>query len=151
MNQRQKKKRTKRGGLFHYDKTLVKGLKKGYYFPWVSEQGPCPTCWCRPGQCLICGHCTDIFLDWNGPYGIVCNLGIDNEDKLCNNFVLDTDAPLMSINDRKHLNEYIKKVREDDFKGDTICVVPSHTEGDWDDDILKYLVDDPEEEDNKDE
>lgn len=28
-------------------------------------------------SCLCCEHCTDVWIDWNGPYGFICNLGKD--------------------------------------------------------------------------
>lgn len=28
-------------------------------------------------SCLCCEHCTDVWLDWNGPYGFICDIGKD--------------------------------------------------------------------------
>ena len=109
MNSRQKKKRVKRCGFSHYDKTIQKKLKKGYTFPWVSEQGPCPIPLCKPGDCLICRFCSDIFLDWNGPYAVVCRFGRHTGN--CKSFMLDEDQPLFHPEDIKSINAYIDRIR----------------------------------------
>lgn len=28
-------------------------------------------------SCLFCDYCTDVYLDWNGPYGFICSIGKD--------------------------------------------------------------------------
>ena len=84
-------------------------MKHGYRFPWVSEQGPCPIPLCEPGACLICRFCSDIFLDWNGPYGVVCRFG--RHEGTCKSFMLDEDQPLFHPEDRKNIDAYIASVR----------------------------------------
>ena len=112
MNKRIKKKRLKNCGFAKHRKDLKWKLKHGYRFPWVSEQGPCPIPLCLPGDCLICRFCSDVFLDWHGPYGVVCRFG--RNKGTCNSFMLDENQPLFHPDDRKNIDAYIEKVREYD-------------------------------------
>lgn len=122
MNKRQRKKRTRRCGFFHYDKELCKKLKKGYIFPWVSEQGPCPIPLCKPGDCLICRFCSDVYLDHHGPYGVVCRFG--RHEGNCKSFMLDKDQPLFHPEDRKNIDAYILHIRNhNDSDKDTQGIV----------------------------
>ena len=109
MNKRIKKKRLKNCGFFNHRKDLKWKLKHGYRFPWVSEQGPCPIPLCKPGDCIICRFCSDIFLDWNGPYAVVCRFG--RHEGNCKSFMLDKDQPLFHPEDRKNIDAYIASVR----------------------------------------
>lgn len=34
----------------------------------------------NPRSCFFCNHCTDIFYDWNGPYGWACEKHQCTED-----------------------------------------------------------------------
>lgn len=117
MNKRQKKARVKRCGFYHYDKELVRKLKKGWVFPWVSEQGPSPIPLCKPGDCLICRFCSDIFLDWHGPYGVSCRFNRDVNN--CKSFMLDNDQPLFHPDDHKSIDKYIAEIRGYD-KNDSV-------------------------------
>ncbi len=109
MNKRIKKKRLKNCGFTKHRKDLKWKLKHGYKFPWVSEQGPCPIPLCIPGDCIICRFCSDVFLDWNGPYAVVCRFG--RHEGNCKSFMLDKDQPLFHPEDRKNIDAYIAKVR----------------------------------------
>lgn len=109
MNTRIKKKRLKNCGFVKHRKDLKWKLKHGYRFPWVSEQGPCPIPLCKPGDCIICRFCSDVFLDWNGPYAVVCRFG--RHDGNCKSFMLDKDQPLFHPEDRKNIDAYIASVR----------------------------------------
>ena len=109
MNKRIRKKRLKNCGFFNHRKDLKWKLKHGYRFPWVSEQGPCPIPLCKPGDCLICRFCSDVFLDWNGPYAVTCRFG--RHDGNCKSFMLDEDQPLFHPEDRKNIDAYIRSVR----------------------------------------
>ena len=109
MNKRIKKKRLKNCGFFNHRKDLKWKLKHGYRFPWVSEQGPCPIPLCKPGDCIICRFCSDVFLDWNGPYAVVCRFG--RHDGNCKSFMLDKDQPLFHPEDRKNIDAYIVSIR----------------------------------------
>lgn len=109
MNKRIRKKRLKNCGFVNHRKDLKWKLKHGYRFPWVSEQGPCPIPLCKPGDCLICRFCSDVFLDWNGPYAVVCRFG--RHEGNCKSFMLDKDQPLFHPEDRKNIDAYIAKVR----------------------------------------
>ena len=112
MNKRIKKKRLKNCGFFNHRKDLKWKLKHGYRFPWVSKQGPCPIPLCKPGDCIICRFCSDVFLDWNGPYAVVCRFG--RHDGNCKSFMLDKDQPLFHPEDRKNIDAYIVSVRDQD-------------------------------------
>lgn len=109
MNKRIKKKRLKNCGFFNHRKDLKWKLKHGYKFPWVSEKGPCPIPLCIPGDCIICRFCSDVFLDWNGPYAVTCRFG--RHDGNCKSFILDKDQPLFHPEDRKNIDAYIASVR----------------------------------------
>jgi len=109
MNKRIKKKRLKNCGFFNHRKDIKWKLKHGYRFPWVSKQEPCPIPLCKPGDCLICRFCSDVFLDWNGPYAVVCRFG--RHDGNCKSFMLDKDQPLFHPEDRKNIDTYIASVR----------------------------------------
>jgi len=109
MNTRIKKKRLKNCGFVKHRKDLKWKLKHGYKFPWVSEQGPCPIPLCMPGDCIICRFCSDVFLDWNGPYAVVCRFGRHAGN--CKSFMLDEDQPLFHPEDRKNIDAYIASVR----------------------------------------
>ena len=109
MNKRIKKKRLKNCGFFNHRKDIKWKLKHGYKFPWVSKQEPCPIPLCKPGDCLICRFCSDVFLDWNGPYAVVCRFG--RHEGNCKSFMLDKDQPLFHPEDRKNIDAYIASVR----------------------------------------
>lgn len=109
MNTRIKKKRLKNCGFVKHRKDFKWKLAHGYKFPWVSEQGPCPIPMCEPGCCLICRFCSDVFLDWHGPYGVVCRFGRQGEN--CKSFMLDKDQPLFHPEDKENIDVYIRKVR----------------------------------------
>jgi hypothetical protein len=137
MNKRQRKKRTRRCGFFHYDKELCKKLKKGYLFPWVSEQGFCSIPLCKPGDCLICRFCSDVFLDWYGPYGVVCRFG--RRMRNCNSFMLDKDQPLFHPEDRTNIDEYITHIRShNDSDKDTQGFI-RHQDLFNDEEIIEYI------------
>lgn len=128
MNKRIKKKRLKNCGFFNHRKDLKWKLKHGYRFPWVSEQGPCPIPLCVPGDCIICRFCSDVFLDWNGPYAVVCRFG--RHEGNCKSFMLDKDQPLFRPEDRKNIDAYIAKVRGYD-KEPEIPVSMSIEKAEW--------------------
>lgn len=128
MNKRIRKKRLKNCGFTKHRKDLKWKLKHGYRFPWVSEQGPCPIPLCKPGDCIICRFCSDIFLDWHGPYAVVCRFG--RHDGNCKSFMLDEDQPLLHPEDRKSIDAYIAKVRGYD-KEPEIPVSMSIEKAEW--------------------
>lgn len=128
MNTRIKKKRLKNCGFVKHRKDLKWKLKHGYRFPWVSEQGPCPIPLCMPGDCIICRFCSDVFLDWNGPYAVVCRFG--RHEGNCKSFMLDKDQPLFHPEDRKNIDAYIAKVRGYD-KEPEIPVSMSIEKAEW--------------------
>lgn len=109
MNKRQKKALVKRCGFYHYDKELVRKLKKGYVFPWVSTEGPHRIPLCLPPACVICRFCSDVFLDWNGPYAVICRKHHDIDG--CHSFMLDTDYELFHPDDHAGIDDYIKRIR----------------------------------------
>ena len=65
MNKRQIKKFCKKGGRFHFDKTISRMSKKMMY-PFVANTYGHMISWCKMGTCITCDHCTDVTVDWNG-------------------------------------------------------------------------------------
>lgn len=42
--------------------------------------------WLVPDKsCFACDYCTDVWLDWNGPYGVMCNIDKDVNDAINTN------------------------------------------------------------------
>ena len=67
MNKRKLKKRCKRGGHYHFEKSIKvitknklihHSVKIGTYGPVIS--------WSKIGSCLTCDYCTDMMVDWSG-------------------------------------------------------------------------------------
>lgn len=38
--------------------------------------------WCPEKSCVFCGHCSDVFYDWHGPYGFVCDKDFETNEEL---------------------------------------------------------------------
>lgn len=69
MNRRQIKKFCKKGGQYHFDKTIRRISHKRMMYPHVSNSYGHMIAWCEIGVCLTCDHCTDVCIDWDGtPY-----------------------------------------------------------------------------------
>lgn len=71
MNKRQIKKFCKKGGHYHFDKTIKRISHKKMMYPYVAIAYVNNHCisWHEIGTCLTCAKCTDVNIDWNGtPY-----------------------------------------------------------------------------------
>lgn len=69
MNKRKIKKFCKKGGHYHFDKTIRRISHKRMMYPHVSNSYGHMIAWCEIGVCLTCEHCTDVCIDWDGtPY-----------------------------------------------------------------------------------
>lgn len=137
MNKRIKKKRLKNCGFVKHRKDLKWKLKHGYKFPWVSEQGPCPIPLCVPGDCIICRFCSDVFLDWNGPYAVVCRFG--RHEGNCKSFMLDEDQPLFHPEDRKNIDAYIDRIRNHNDSDKGMQDIVNNQDLFNDEEIIEYL------------
>lgn len=93
MNKRQIKKFCKKGGRFHFDKSISRMSKKMMY-PFVANTYGHMVSWCKMGTCITCDHCTDITVDWNGTpymcYGAKIGCG-GAENFTCKRYKLDPD------------------------------------------------------------
>jgi hypothetical protein len=94
MNKRKIKKFCKKGGHYHFDKTIRRISHKRMMYPYVSNSFGHMISWCEVGTCLTCAHCTDVCIDWDGtPY--MCwgsEIGCGGSDKFsCKRYKLDTD------------------------------------------------------------
>lgn len=93
MNKRQIKKFCKKGGRFHFDKTISRMSKKMMY-PFVANTYGHMISWCKMGTCITCDHCTAVTIDWDGtPY--MCygtKIGCSGADNFtCKRYKLDPD------------------------------------------------------------
>lgn len=71
MNKRQIKKFCKKGGHYHFDKTIKWMSHKRLMHPYVTRAGffGHMVTWYEIGTCITCEHCTDVMVDWDGaPY-----------------------------------------------------------------------------------
>lgn len=49
--------------------------------------------WLVPNKsCLNCDYCTDVWIDWHGPYGVICNINKDVIQAMNNNCPYYTDT-----------------------------------------------------------
>ena len=92
MNKRKIKKFCKKGGHYHFDKTIRRISHKRMMYPYVSNSYGHMISWCEIGVCLTCDHCTDVCIDWDGtPY--MCwgsEIGCGGADKFsCKRYKLD--------------------------------------------------------------
>ena len=70
MNRRQIKKFCKKGGHYHFDKTIKRMSHKRLMHPYITRAmfGHMVN-WYEIGTCITCEHCTDVMVDWDGtPY-----------------------------------------------------------------------------------
>ena len=94
MNKRQLKKFCKKGGHYHFDKTIKRIAHKKLMHPFVAKSFGHMISWFEIGTCMTCAHCTDVCLDWDGsPYMFWgSNIGCGGCDKFsCNRYKLDPE------------------------------------------------------------
>lgn len=99
MNKRQMKKFCKKGGCYHFDKTIREMSRKRLMHPYVTSVyglfgiGHMVT-WYKVGECVTCKHCTDVMVDWDGkPYAYFSTtIGCGGCEKFtCKRYKLDKD------------------------------------------------------------
>lgn len=72
----------------------MKADKNDYVYETSDVFGNKRTFGCKPPHCLICKHCTDVFIDLDGtPYWTSCDLNEDTDNKEdCKKFELKENA-----------------------------------------------------------
>lgn len=124
MNKRQIKKYCKKGGRFHFDKTISRMSKKMMH-PFVANTYGHMISWCKMGTCITCDHCTNVTIDWDGtPY--MCygaKIGCGGADNFtCKRYKLDPDIKFFKykkINNespdcelKRYIDQTIKELQE---------------------------------------
>lgn len=136
MNKRKLKNFFKKGGHYHYDKTIKRITHKKLLHPLVTET-VCFThavVWIPIGQCPTCAHCTDMYIDWDGtPYMCFSKYGICGRchgDYGCKRYKLDPDLKFFKIAEvhpdspDSELKRYIDKQIEDKHEQSTSANMP---------------------------
>ena len=124
MNKRKLKNFFKKGGHYHYDKTIKRITHKKLLHPLVTDAGIAhAVVWIPIGQCPTCDHCTDMCIDWDGtPYMCFSNYGICGKhhgDYGCKRYKLDPDLKFFKVEEvhpdspDSELKRYIDKQIED--------------------------------------
>ena len=120
MNKRQIKKFCKKGGHYHFDKTL-KRISRKSMFPFVANTIGHMIAWCKMGTCLTCEHCTSVVCDTDGtPYMVSGrHIGCGGADNFtCKRYRLDPDIPFFKYqnitnkSEDSELKRYIDNVIE---------------------------------------
>ena len=124
MNKRQIKKFCKKGGRFHFDKTISRMSKKMMY-PFVANTYGHMISWCKMGTCITCDHCTDVTVDWNGTpymcYGSKIGCGgaanftckrykLDPDIKFFKYKKINTESPDCEL--KRYIDQTIKELQE---------------------------------------
>jgi hypothetical protein len=136
MNKRKLKNFFKKGGHYHYDKTIKRIAHKKLLHPLVTDT-VCFThavVWIPIGQCPTCSHCTDMYIDWDGtPYMCFSKYGIcgrHHGDYGCKRYKLDPDLKFFKIAEvhpdspDSELKRYIDKQIEDKHEQSTSTNMP---------------------------
>ena len=128
MNKRQIKKFCKKGGRYHFDKTIKRMSHKRLMHPYVTRGYLFNhmITWHEVGTCITCKHCTDVVVDWNGePYMVYSTtVGCGGCDKFtCKRYKLDKDLKFFKferVNSKspesdlkRYIDEQIKRVETD--------------------------------------
>lgn len=128
MNKRQIKKFCKKGGRFHFDKTISRMSKKMMY-PFVANTYGHMISWCKMGTCITCDHCTNVTIDWDGtPY--MCygaKIGCSGADNFtCKRYKLDPDIKFfkykkINVNSpdcelKRYIDQTIKELHESEHE-----------------------------------
>lgn len=130
MNRRQIKKYCKKGGQYHFDKTIKRMSHKRLMHPYVTRAmfGHMVT-WYEIGTCITCDHCTDVMVDWDGsPYAYYSTaIGCGGCGKFaCKRYKLDKDLKFFKFKQvyadspesdlKRYIDEQIEKAREREAK-----------------------------------
>lgn len=118
MNKRQIKKFCKKGGRYHFDKTIKRMSHKRLMHPYVTRTSlfNYMITWHEIGTCITCDHCTDVMVDWDGaPYACYSTtIGCGGCGKFeCKRYKLDKDlkffkfVPVHSDSPESDLKRYI--------------------------------------------
>ena len=147
MNKRQIKKFCKKGGHYHFDKTIRRISHKRMMYPHVSNSYGHMIAWCEVGVCLTCDHCTDVCIDWDGTPYMCWGDHCGSADKFsCKRYKLDQTLKFFKC-EKVHNNSPDSELKR--YIDDTIRSFsenkdaepsPIHNEPLFDDmDILNYL------------
>jgi len=118
MNKRQIKKFCKKGGYYHFDKTIKRMSHKRLMHPYITRTilFNHMITWYEIGTCITCDHCTDVMVDWDGaPYAYYSTtIGCGGCGKFaCKRYKLDKDlkffkfVPVHSDSPESDLKRYI--------------------------------------------
>ena len=145
MNKRQLKKFCKKGGHYHFDKTIKRIAHKKLMHPFVANSFGHMISWFEIGTCMTCAHCTDVCLDWDGsPYMFWgSKIGCGGCDKfLCNRYKLDPEIEFFkfervnSESPDSPLKRYIDETIEN-FSANPPKLVVRESESDDDDYVTR--------------
>ena len=126
MNKRQIKKFCKKGGQYHFDKTIREMSHKRIMHPYVTRAmfGHMVT-WYEIGTCITCKHCTDVMVDWGAPYAYYSTtIGCGGCGKFeCKRYKLDKDLKFFKFKQvyadspesdlKRYIDEQIKRQTKD--------------------------------------
>lgn len=152
MNKRQIKKFCKKGGQYHFDKTIRKMSHKRLMHPYVTKASLFGhmVSWYEIGTCITCEHCTDVMVDWDGtPY--MCystTIGCGGCGKFeCKRYKLDKDLKFFKFTQihsdspesdlKRYIDEQIK--RQANESTETESSIVNNEELFDDKSILEYL------------
>lgn len=120
MNRRQIKKFCKKGGHYHFDKTIRRISHKRMMYPYVSNSFGHMISWCEIGVCLTCDHCTDVCIDWDGTPYMCWGDNCSGTDKFsCKRYKLDPTLKFFKY-EKIHNNSpdsELKRYIEDTIEG----------------------------------
>lgn len=150
MNKRQTKKFCKKGGYYHFDKTIREISHKRLMHPYVARDSffNYMITWHAVGTCMTCEHCTDVMIDWNGePYMCYSStIGCGGCDKFtCKRYRLEKDLKFFKFalihpdspesDAKKYIEERIKNDKDDSAASDLECSISEYL----DKSLLDYL------------
>ena len=127
MNKRQIKKFCKKkGGHYHFDKTIKRISHKKMMYPYVTIAYVNSHCisWHEIGTCLTCAKCTDVNIDWDGTPYMWWGDNCGGSDKFtCKRYELDPDIKFFKCMDikstspdselKRYIEESIKNIHKD--------------------------------------
>ena len=137
MNRRQIKKFCKKGGHYHFDKTIKRMSHKRLMHPYITRAmfGHMVN-WYEIGTCITCEHCTDVMVDWDGtPYAYYSTaIGCGGCGKFaCKRYKLDKDLKffkfmrICSDSPESDLKRYIDEQIKSETNDSAEEVEPSET------------------------
>lgn len=151
MNKRQIKKFCKKGGYYHFDKTIREISRKRLMRPFVAKDSffNYMITWHEIGTCMTCEYCTDVMIDWNGePYMCYSStIGCGGCDKFtCKRYRLEKDLKFFKFalihpdspesDAKKYIEERIKNDKDDSVQAsDLDCSISEYL----DKAVLDYL------------